>query len=449
MEKQNRNRIKLNREAIKDANHINIYILFACSLMAILSELLNELGIFTMDKVIMRITISIVFVLFVTPFIVHLISDHYLKREDGFIYQEKFKYAILIPAYVGIIILCTVLTYQTVILMVLPPLMTAQYKNSKKMVIIAIVISLIMVPVTMYLGYFFGLGDRNLLKAILTEEEQMDISKRIELASWERMGVLAYHYMLPRLICVGLVNILTFCIAVRNDKMLKSMIELSDEAAREMEKRNLMQSRVIEDLAAVIETRDSETGGHIIRTKKYVNMILNQMQNDPKYKDILDEDYIMNITNSAPLHDVGKIAITDRILLKPGRLDKDEFEEMKKHSSKGGEMIKNIFSNLDDENLSKISYDIALSHHERWDGNGYPNGIKGEEIPLPARVMAVADVYDAITSKRVYKDSIPPEEAFEIIVNGSGTQFDPDIIRNVIEIKQELINYVNNNKKEE
>jgi response regulator RpfG family c-di-GMP phosphodiesterase len=227
------------------------------------------------------------------------------------------------------------------------------------------------------------------------------------------------------------------------------MIELSDEAAREMEKRNLMQSRVIEDLAAVIETRDSETGGHIIRTKKYVNMILNQMQNDPKYKDILDEDYIMNITNSAPLHDVGKIAITDRILLKPGRLDKEEFEEMKKHSSKGGEMIKNIFSNLDDENLSKISYDIALSHHERWDGNGYPNGIKGEEIPLPARVMAVADVYDAITSKRVYKDSIPPEEAFEIIVNGSGTQFDPDIIRNVIEIKQELIDYVNNNKKEE
>ena len=315
MEKQNRNRIKLNREAIKDANHINIYILFACSLMAILSELLNELGIFTMDKVIMRITISIVFVLFVTPFIVHLISDHYLKREDGFIYQEKFKYAILIPAYIGIIILCTVLTYQTVILMVLPPLMTAQYKNSKKMVITAIVISLIMVPVTMYLGYFFGLGDRNLLKAILTEEEQMDISKRIELASWERMGVLAYHYMLPRLICVGLVNILTFCIAVRNDKMLKSMIELSDEAAREMEKRNLMQSRVIEDLAAVIETRDSETGGHIIRTKKYVNMILNQMQKDPKYKDILDEDYIMNITNSAPLHDVGKIAITDRILL--------------------------------------------------------------------------------------------------------------------------------------
>lgn len=449
MEKQNRNRIKLNREAIRDANHINMYIMFSCAVMSILSEILNEIGIFNMDKVVMRITISIVFLLFISPFVIHVISDHILKKEDCILYNGKFRYAILIPSYIGIGILCTVLTYQTIILLVLPPLMTAQYKNNRRFVIIAIIISLIMVPVTMYLGYFFGLADRNLLKAILTEEEQMDISKRMELASWERMGVLAYHYMLPRLICVGLVDILTFCIAARNDKMIKSQIELSDEAANEMEKRNLMQSRVIEDLAAVIETRDSDTGGHIIRTKKYVNMILNQMQKDEKYKDILTDEYIMNITNSAPLHDVGKIAITDRILLKPGRLDKDEFEEMKKHSSKGGEMIKNIFSNLEDKNLSMISYEIALSHHEKWDGTGYPNGLKGEDIPLPARVMAVADVYDAITSKRVYKDSIPPEEAFEIIVNGSGTQFDPDIIRNVILIKQDLIDYVNNNKREE
>lgn len=326
--------------------------------------------------------------------------------------------------------------------------MAAQYKTNKKLIIMAIIVSLVMVPITMYGGFFFGLPDRNLLKTIISEEEQMDLSKRVELATASRMFEISYHYMLPRLLCVGLVDVLTFCIFARNEKMLNSQIKLSEEASNEMKKRNLMQSRVIEDLAAVIETRDSETGGHITRTKTYVNMILNQMKKDDKYKDILTDDYIMDITNSAPLHDVGKIAITDKILLKPGRLDREEFEEMKKHSSKGGEMIKNIFSNLEDEKLSKISYEIALYHHEKWDGSGYPKGIKGEEIPLPARVMAVADVYDAITSKRVYKDSIPPEEAFEIIVEGSGTHFDPDIIKNVILIKKDLIDYVNNHRKE-
>ncbi len=449
MEKHRLNRVKLYKEALKDANHINIYIVLAVAIMTVITEILNEIGVFTMEKTLMRTVMAIIFVLFITPFLIHFISDHILKREPKLLYSDKFKYAILIPTYIGISILCTILSYQAVILLVLPPLMAAQYKTSRRLIIVAIVISLVMVPITMYLGYFFGLADRNLLKAILEGEDAISISKRVELATLSRMFELSYHYMLPRLLCVGLVDVCTFFIAVRNDKMVKAQMELSDEVSKEMERRNLMQSRVIEDLAAVIETRDAGTGEHIIRTKKYVNMILNQMQKDDKYKNILTDDYIMDITNSAPLHDVGKIAITDRILLKPGRLDKEEFDEMKKHSSIGGEMIKNIFSNLDDEKLSKISYEIALSHHEKWDGTGYPQGLKGEEIPLPARVMAVADVYDAITSKRVYKDSVPPEEAFQIIVDGSGTHFDPNIIRNVIEIKKDLIDYVNNNKKTE
>lgn len=439
---------KIYKESTRDANQLNIYILFAMAVISILTEILNEVNIFNLDKVVMRVTISIVFVIFLTPYLVHFIADHIMHKNPGILYNEKFKYGLLVPTFIGIGIITTILSYQAIILLALPPLMAAQYKTNKKLIIMAIIVSLVMVPITMYGGFFFGLPDRNLLKTIISEEEQMDLSKRVELATASRMFEISYHYMLPRLLCVGLVDVLTFCIFARNEKMLNSQIKLSEEASNEMKKRNLMQSRVIEDLAAVIETRDSETGGHITRTKTYVNMILNQMKKDDKYKDILTDDYIMDITNSAPLHDVGKIAITDRILLKPGRLDREEFEEMKKHSSKGGEMIKNIFSNLEDEKLSKISYEIALYHHEKWDGSGYPKGIKGEEIPLPARVMAVADVYDAITSKRVYKDSIPPEEAFEIIVEGSGTHFDPDIIKNVILIKKDLIDYVNNHRKE-
>ena len=339
------------------------------------------------------------------------------------------------------------LSFHTTLLLTIPPIMAVQYRYSKRTFIIVLIATIIMVPITIYGSYFFGLADRNLLKVSLTNAEAVSIKKRFEIATPKRMIELNYHYVLPLMFCIVLIDILAFGISTRNEDMLKKQIALTEEARIEMERRSLMQSRVIEDLAAVIETRDAGTGEHILRTKLYVNMILNEMKKDDKFSDILNDEYIENITNSAPLHDVGKIAITDKVLLKPGRLTEEEFEEMKKHSSKGGEMILNIFSNLDDEKLSEISYDIVMSHHEKWDGSGYPNGLSGKDIPFPARVMAVADVYDALTSKRVYKDSIPPEDAFNIIVEGRGTHFDPDIIDIVMTIKDEFISYVNESKK--
>ena len=140
------------------------------------------------------------------------------------------------------------------------------------------------------------------------------------------------------------------------------------------------------------------------------------------------DDAIEEIENAAPLHDIGKIAIPDSILLKPGRFTPDEFEVMKKHSVKGGEMVDSIFVNLGDKPFLDKAYDIAVSHHEKWDGSGYPKGLKGEEIPLAARIMAIADVYDALVSKRVYKDSMAPKDAFGIIVRDAGTHFDPHIV---------------------
>lgn len=137
---------------------------------------------------------------------------------------------------------------------------------------------------------------------------------------------------------------------------------------------------------------------------------------------------------------MGKIAVSDVILLKPGKLTDEEFEEMKKHSVKGGQVIRNIFSSFeDDTEFLKIAEDIAVSHHEKWNGKGYPAGLQGEDIPLPARIMAVADVFDALVSVRVYKPSMTPEAAMELIESESGTHFDPNIIRVVDGIRQELI----------
>ena len=139
------------------------------------------------------------------------------------------------------------------------------------------------------------------------------------------------------------------------------------------------------------------------------------------------------------IHDVGKIAVPDYILLKPDKLTDEEFEKIKLHAQKGGEMIKGIFSNFADEELLEQAYNIAIAHHEKWNGKGYPKGLCGEDIPLEARLMAIADVFDALVSDRVYKKAIPPEEAFNIIISGAGNHFDPDIIEILVSIKDDFI----------
>lgn len=153
----------------------------------------------------------------------------------------------------------------------------------------------------------------------------------------------------------------------------------------------------------------------------------------------MTDDTINYIESAAPLHDVGKISVPDYILLKPDKLTDEEFEKIKCHSEKGGEMIENIFANIADENLLERAFNIAVAHHEKWNGEGYPKGLSGEEIPLEARLMAIADVFDALVSDRVYKKALPPEEAFNIIIDGAGTHFDPDIVAILTNIKEEFI----------
>ena len=253
------------------------------------------------------------------------------------------------------------------------------------------------------------------------------------------MTEILFHYVMPRILQMVTLLILTIGISKRNARMLDRQESLMQVAQEEMEKRNAMQSKVIEDLASVIETRDIGTGQHVKRTKKYVGIIARELRKLDKYKDVLTDATIKDIENAAPLHDVGKIAVPDYILLKPGKLSDEEFEKIKTHSSKGGEMIQNIFANFADKTILDRAFNIATAHHEKWNGKGYPKGLEGEEIPIEARLMAIADVFDALVSDRVYKKAIPPKEAFDIIVEGSGTHFDPEIIDAIIRIEDEFI----------
>lgn len=181
-------------------------------------------------------------------------------------------------------------------------------------------------------------------------------------------------------------------------------------------------------IAELVECRDENTGGHIKRTANYMKILLDEIVKSGLYSDILTSDYVRDIIRSAPLHDVGKIGINDATLLKAGRLDDAEFEYMKNHAELGGQTIKKMINETNVESFLYIAKDMAHYHHEKWDGSGYPRGLKGKEIPISARIMAIADVYDALTTKRPYKEAFSHEKALEIILEGKGKSFDPEII---------------------
>lgn len=185
---------------------------------------------------------------------------------------------------------------------------------------------------------------------------------------------------------------------------------------------------VVMGFATLVENRDNSTGGHIKRTKDYVGVILQEMRKHPRYINVLSRDYVNHVLNAAPMHDLGKIATPDHILQKPGKLTDEEFEIMKEHAATGGRIIKETFADLDEPEYLQIAYEVARYHHEKWNGKGYPEGLAGEAIPLHARIMAIADVFDAVSAKRCYRDAMPVETCFKIIEEGSGRDFDPELV---------------------
>ena len=234
---------------------------------------------------------------------------------------------------------------------------------------------------------------------------------------------------------------------VRNHLKLKQASDfLRDQNAileREVRKRTeeiqTVQDVTILALATLAETRDHETGYHIHRTQLYIKHLAERLRANPKFAPLLTEDYIEVLFKSAPLHDIGKVGITDNILLKPGKLTVEEFEVMKTHSVIGMRAIESAEKQIGKEvDFLGCAKEIAYFHHEKWDGSGYPEGLRGEEIPVSARLMAIADVYDALVSKRVYKSAMFHEEAVEIISQGRGIHFDPDMTDAFLEISTDF-----------
>jgi putative two-component system response regulator len=214
---------------------------------------------------------------------------------------------------------------------------------------------------------------------------------------------------------------------------------LEAEVGRRMHEVEEIQHVTILAMASLAETRDADTGNHIRRTQHYVRALARQLCGHPRFCAFLTERNITMLFKSAPLHDIGKVGIPDRILLKPGRFEPDEFEIMKTHTTLGRDAIEHAERSLGAHiEFLGMAKEIALSHQEKWDGSGYPEGLAGDAIPISARLMALADVYDAIISRRVYKAAMPHEQAVEIIAAGRGSHFDPDVADAFLAIEDEF-----------
>ncbi|MDK2932564.1 MAG: hypothetical protein PWP27_374 [Clostridiales bacterium] len=244
--------------------------------------------------------------------------------------------------------------------------------------------------------------------------------------------------------CIGVLFFSSIHKNTYNDSHIVFLNHIASHISISFEKSILVGDLIlaaITGFAKLAESRDNDTGRHIERMRNYSVAIARQLANYPQYSDIITEKYIRDIYNFSPLHDIGKVGIKDSILLKPGKLSPDEFKVMKTHTLIGAKVLEKTQEVLKnkDKNFFTIGIEITLFHHEKYNGKGYPYGLKMEQIPLSARIVAVADVFDALTSKRPYKSAMTVEKSLEIIIKEKGKSFDPDVVDAFLQSQAEIL----------
>lgn len=234
--------------------------------------------------------------------------------------------------------------------------------------------------------------------------------------------------------CIGILTVSGQANVELDDSVIGCIETLSSVTAHALlrhwhqETQDDAQDAIITALAKLSEFRDPETGAHLLRLKKYCAILCDFLAQTEQYHAEITQRFIDDLVRCSPLHDIGKVGIADAILKKPGKLTEEEFEIMKTHAAMGGDTLRAIYEEYPSQSFIKSGMDVAYYHHEKWDGSGYPKGLKGSEIPLVARILALVDVYDALTARRVYKEPFPREKANALIIEGTGRHFDPDIV---------------------
>ena len=320
---------------------------------------------------------------------------HTLSFIKGFPQKLIFRFLIFLPFIISVIL----------ILVFLPELEFIIGKKVNYSMGISVVVCYLVILLYFILIFVFT----------VRRIKYLEVRKRINVMSFLFISllILISQVIFPEILISSLVPAFS---------LIALYINIEDPVLRRMKNYN---SEIVTSFATLVESRDSSTGSHVKRTKSYVKIILDEIKTNNLYSSIMTKDFEDKMMNAAPMHDIGKISIPDTILQKPGKLTDEEYSVMKKHSVLGGEIIQEIFKDMDDKEFLNIAYDVTRYHHEKWNGNGYPEGLVGKEIPFSARIMAIADVFDAISAKRCYRDAMPLEKCFAIIKEGKGVDFDP------------------------
>lgn len=283
-------------------------------------------------------------------------------------------------------------------------------------------------------------ADTNTMDEYITAEVDV-VSKKME-----KSIEIAQISEIVCIVCIGIVAAVCIILCVNiTSRLEKYKNQLEEENERktqaliEHSQRMLaIQESTVIGMANLIENRDQDTGEHVKRTSKYVELLTREAQKAGYFINILTNDYAELLVKAAPMHDIGKIVVSDSILQKPGKLTTEEYEIMKGHTTAGGRIVAEVLANIEDQEYIDIAAQVAEGHHEKWDGSGYPKGLSGNEIPICARIMAVADVFDALISKRCYKDPMSVDKAFSIIEESAGSHFDPVLAKLFCGIRREV-----------
>ncbi len=346
----------------KQANRIVAKVMLTTFFIFSIVYLLNVIGIFVIDTIIMTFSYIGSGVLLLTP----TILTYILKIKKSYV-----KYINVVSAALFVTLISVTLIYHVVVIYVYPIAIASLY-FSKKLNIFATGITVVGVSIAQILAFY------------IDTPKDDNFSDLYEVIVW---GVI------PRALVLISIAIIFTMLCTRTVALLTKLIEAVKGMSR-------YHNEMVMGFATLVENKDGSTGGHIKRTSLYVELLAKELLNRGLYKDILTPEYVENLRKAAPMHDIGKIAVPDSILQKPGKLTDEEYEIMKLHSIRGGEIIKETFGNLEDETYTQMAYEVARFHHEKWNGKGYPDSLKRKEIPLCARIMAIADVFDAISQKR-------------------------------------------------
>ena len=385
----------------KDANFVVARVMRITFIFFTVLFLLNVIGVFVVNKTVMTIAYIFGSLLLFLPTIL-------LK-----ICKEKYVFIKIVNVCVAVILmslLSATLNFHVIVFFVFPIVISSLY-FSKRLNIFATVLTVIGVSCGELFSYFFEtVRDKN----------------------WSDVYGLVVFGIVPRDILIIAMGSIFTMLSERTTTLLRKLLT----AEKNLKKNH---KEMIIGFATLVENKDGSTGGHIKRTSIYVKLLANELRKRGYYTDILTDEYLENLYQAAPMHDIGKIAVPDVILQKPGKLTAEEFDVIKQHTVNGGKIIKETFVRMNNHSYSRVAYEVAKYHHEKWNGNGYPKGLKEDKIPLCARIMAIADVFDAVSEKRCYRDALPLEQCFSIIEEGKGRDFEPILVDVFLDMKEKIV----------